>query len=239
MIEKHLMKLRARSAVSVEEEALLRQLPSGTRSVAAKTTIIRAGEQLTTSTLLLHGLMCRYKDLRDGQRQITEMHVAGDFVDLHSFTLKQLDHNIMALTPCEIAAVPHERLTRLTEESPHLTRLYWFSTNLDAAVHREWELSLGRRSAHSRIAHFFCEMQARLSLVGLASQSGYALPITQIDLAECAGMTSVHVNRVLKDLREQKLAEFSRGCVKILDASRLRRLAEFDDAYLYLGEIPL
>jgi CRP-like cAMP-binding protein len=239
MIDKHLMKLRARSAVSPEEEVLLRRLPSATRSVAAKTTIIRAGDRLTTSTMLLEGLMCRYKDLRDGQRQITELHVSGDFVDLHSFTLKRLDHNIMALTACEIATVPHERLTVLTEQSPHLTRLYWFTTNLDASVHREWEVSLGRRSAHSRIAHLFCEIQARLRVVGLADETGFAFPITQIDLAECAGMTSVHVNRVLRDLREEKLVEFRRGRVSILDGSKLRRLAEFDEAYLYMNEVPL
>jgi CRP-like cAMP-binding protein len=145
----------------------------------------------------------------------------------------------MALTPCVIAVVPHERLTRLTEESPHLTRLYWFSTNLDAAVHREWEVSLGRRSAHARIAHLFCEMKARLDLVGLADAHGFAFPLTQIDLAECVGLTSVHVNRVLKDLREEGLAQFRSGRVSISDVPRLRRLAEFDDAYLYLDRLPL
>src|SRR4051812_41828248 len=113
MIEKHLLKLRARDEVSDEEERVLRALVSETREVAGKVTIIRPGQPLSTSTLLLEGLMCRYKDLSEGQRQITELHVAGDFVDLHSFTLKRLDHSIMALTPCRIAVVPHERLRAL------------------------------------------------------------------------------------------------------------------------------
>ena len=131
------------------------------------------------STLLLDGLMCRYKDLRNGSRQISELHVSGDFVDLHSFTLKKLDHNIMALTPCRIAQVPHERLKAITEQFPHLTRVLWFSTNLDAAIHREWVLSLGRRTALARLAHLFCELHARLQIVGLTDGLDYKIGLTQ------------------------------------------------------------
>ena len=234
MIEKHLMKLRARGDVSAGEEQVLRSLPVDARKVTAKATFIRAGERLTTSTLLLDGLMCRYKDLRDGQRQVTELHVAGDFADLHSFTLKRLDHNIMALTQCRVAIVPHERLKRLTEEHPHLTRLYWFTTNLDAAIHREWEVSLGRRNALSRIAHLFCELHTRLALVGLADDTGYDLRLTQADLAECTGLTSVHVNRILRELREQHIVEFRSGRVRMNDLPKLKRIAEFDPEFLYL-----
>ena len=136
----------------------------------------RTGRELTVSTLLLKGMMCRYKDLRNGERQISELHVAGDFVDLHSFTLKKLDHSIMSLTPCTIATVPHQKLAAITEQYPHLTRVYWFHTNLDAAVHREWELSLGRRSALAKIASLFCELHARLAIVGLTEGSNYPLP---------------------------------------------------------------
>ncbi len=147
MIDKHLMKLRARDDVSAAEEAAIRDALGPVRDVPAKAVVIRAGERLSASTMLLDGLMCRYKDMRNGERQITELHVSGDFVDLHSFSLKRLDHNIMALTPCRIAPVPHDKLTRITEQHPHLARLYWFTTNLDAAIHREWEVSLGRRTA--------------------------------------------------------------------------------------------
>lgn len=234
MIEKHLMRLRARDLVSAEEEMAVRNAVSETRGVPAKTTIIHAGQLLSSSTLLLDGLMCRYKDLRNGQRQITELHVAGDFVDLHSFSLKRLDHNIMALTPCHIALVPHRALNSITERHPHLARLYWFSTNLDAAVHREWMLSLGRRSALSKVAHLFCELHVRLGLVELAGDAGYDLALTQIDLAECVGMTPVHVNRLLRDLREQGAVEFGKGRVTIGNLHLLQRIAEFDPAYLYL-----
>ena len=183
MIDKHLLKLRARDDVSEVEESLIRSFVSPATEIAAKKTIIRAGDRLSRSTLLLEGMMCRYKDLANGSRQITELHVAGDFVDLHSFTLKRLDHNIMAMTPCVIATVDHADLKRMTEEAPHLTRLYWFTTNLDAAVHREWELSLGRRTAISRTAHLFCELQVRLGIVGLADDKGFDLALTQVDLA--------------------------------------------------------
>jgi CRP-like cAMP-binding protein len=238
MIDKHLLKLRARDEVTAEEEAVLRALVSEVRDVAAKATVIRAEQRLTTSTLLLEGLMCRYKDLSDGQRQITELHVAGDFVDLHSFTLKRLDHSIMALAPCKVGVVPHERLKALSENYPHLARLYWFTTNLDAAVHREWELSLGRRSAIARIAHLLCELRVRLGLVGLTEGIQFRFPLTQVDLAECVGLTPVHVNRTVRSLRDSGAADIRRGRVTILDAARLEAIAEFNPNYLYLEREP-
>jgi CRP-like cAMP-binding protein len=238
MIEKHLMKLRVRDAISAEEEAALRAAIGDVVQYAADQTFVTAGEDLTNSTLLIEGLICRYKDLSDGQRQITALHVPGDFPDLHSFTLKYLDHNIMALTPCTVVQFPHIKLQTITEEHPHLARMLWFATNLDAAIHREWEVSLGRRSALERTAHLFCELQVRLSIVGLATEREYALPITQADLAECLGLTPVHVNRVLRELREGGLVEFRGGKVVIGDFAELKRVGEFDPAYLYLDRRP-
>lgn len=238
LIERHLMKLRARDELSEAEEQAIRSAVSETRDYPADRTVIRAGEELHESTLLLEGIMCRYKDLRNGQRQIMELHVGGDFVDLHSFSLKRLDHNVMTLTPCRVAIVPHERLKTITEQYPHLTRVYWFSTNLDAAIHREWELSLGRRSALSRMAAFFCELHVRLEIVGLTDGLAYDLPLTQTDLSECLGLTPVHVNRTLKELREQELVEFRDRRVTIRDLDGLRNAGEFDPAYLYLERRP-
>ncbi len=238
MIETHLMKLRARDELSAEEEQAIRGAVSEIRDYPADRTFIKAGEELDHSSLLLEGIACRHKDLKDGQRQITELHVAGDFADLHSFTLKRLDHQVMTLTPCSIAVVPHEKLKEITEKHPHLTRVYWFATNLDAAIHREWELSLGRRSAISRMAHLLCELRLRLGLVGLAGELEYDLPLTQSDLAECLGLTSVHVNRTLKELRERGVVEFRSGRVEISDLPSLEKIAEFDPAYLYLERRP-
>jgi CRP-like cAMP-binding protein len=238
VIEAHLLKLRARDEITAEEEQALRGMMSEVREVRADKTVIRAGEELSFSVMLLEGLLCRYKDLRDGTRQISELHVLGDYADLHSFTLKRLDHSVMALTPCRIALAPHDRIERVMTEHPHLARMFWFMTNLDAAIHREWVLSLGRRSALSRTAHLFCELRVRLGVVGLADETGYDLALTQVDLAECVGLTSVHVNRTLKELRERGLVEFRGGRVAIRDLKGLERVAEFDPAYLYLEKRP-
>jgi CRP-like cAMP-binding protein len=236
MIDRHLMKLRARDEISAEEEQALRDALGQVLHYPADHTFITPGQELTCSTLLLEGVLCRYKDLSDGERQITELHVAGDFADLHSFTLKHLDHNVMTLTPARIVQVPHEKLKGITEQYPHLARVLWFLTNLDAAIHREWEVSLGRRNALQRTAHLFCELQVRLGIVGLASESEFDLPLTQLEVAECLGLTSVHVNRVLKELRERKFVEFRSGRVTIADLAGLRRIAEFDPAFLYLDK---
>lgn len=239
MIERHLLKLRLRDTISAEEEAAIRGTILDTVVHPAGRTIVRAGEELNYSTLLLDGLLGRYKDLKNGQRQITHVHVAGDFADLHGFTLKRLDHSLLALTPCTIARASHAKLRHITETLPHLTRVMWYSTNVDAAIHREWEVSLGRRSAIQRAAHLFCELHARLGVVGLADPDGYALAISQAELAECLGLTPVHVNRVLRELRERGLVEFRGGRVAFQDLASLKRLAEFDPGYLYLEPQPL
>ena len=201
--------------------------------------IVRSGMTLSASTLLVDGLVCRYKDLADGQRQIMELHVIGDFLDLHSFLLKRLEHNVGSMTAVRMATVPHGAIRHITETQPHLTRLLWFSTLLDAAIHREKILSVGRRSALARIAHHFCEMKVRLSLVGMAGDSSYRFPLTQTDVADVTGLTPIHVNRMLKQLRDQRLMTFRGGEVEIHDWQGLKRVAEFDPTYLYAGPHPL
>ncbi len=233
-----LLKLRVRDVVVPEEEAVLRASIGEIREHPAGRTIVRSGTTLSASTLLVEGIVCRYKDLADGQRQIMELHVAGDFVDLHGFLLKRLDHNIGTMTAVKIALVPHDALRGITETHPHLGRMLWFSTLLDAAIHREKILSIGRRSAVARIAHILCELMVRLRLVGLADDSGYALPLTQADLADVTGLTSVHVNRMLKKLRDEKMLTFRGGRVAIDDWEGLQRLAEFDPTYLHLERRP-
>lgn len=233
-----LLKLRVRDVVGREEEEVLRASVAEIRNHPPGRTIIRSGTTLSASTLLVDGILCRYKDLADGQRQIMELHVAGDFVDLHGFLLKRLDHNVGTMTPARIALVPHDALRGITETNPHLGRMLWFSTLLDAAIHREKILSIGRRSAVGRIAHIFCELLVRFRLVGLADESGYPLPLTQADLADVTGLTSVHVNRMLKKLRDMKLLTFRGGRVTIEDWEGLQRVAEFDPGYLHLERRP-
>ena len=234
MIDKHMKKLRLRCEVSASEEEALRAVLQGPFDHQAEQVIVRRGERLNSSILLLEGLLARYKDLSNGQRQITHIHVPGDFADLHGYTLGYLDHNLITLTPCRIARAPHTGLLAITNRFPHLTRAFWFSTNLDASIHREWEVSLGRRNAIERAAHLLCEIQSRLLVVGAAEGDSFRLPITQNQFAECLGLTGVHVNRVLRELREAGLADFRGGRVTIHDRPGLEALAEFDPLYLYL-----
>ncbi|WP_246167139.1 Crp/Fnr family transcriptional regulator [Sphingomonas piscis] len=238
MIECHLLKLRARTDINAAEEQAIRDLVSDVREHPADTVIVKAGDELSASTLLIDGILARSHNLAEGGRQITELHVAGDFADLHGFTLKRLDHDLVTMSKCRTAVVPHDRLIRLTEEFPHVARCYWFGTNLDAAIHRVWEVSLGRRRASPRMAHLFCEMHVRLGIVGLTDGLSFNLPLTQDELADCLGLTAVHVNRTLKDLRERELIDFRSGRVIIHDLDGLRELAEFDPAYLYLEKRP-
>jgi CRP-like cAMP-binding protein len=233
-----LLKLRARDVVGEEEEEVLRASVGELREHQAGRALVRSGTTLNASTLLIEGIVCRYKDLADGQRQIMELHVAGDFVDLHGFLLKRLDHNVGAMTPVKVAMFPHDALRGITETHPHLGRMLWFSTLLDAAIHREKILSIGRRSALARIAHIFCELAVRLRMVGLGSETGYDLPLTQADLADVTGLTSVHVNRMLKKLRDDNLLTFRGGTVTIDDWDGLQRIAEFDPTYLHLERRP-
>jgi len=232
------MKLRARDHISAEEEQAIRDSVGEYRDYPVDTVIVRAGERLSLSTLLTDGLLARAYQLREGGRQITELHVAGDFADLHGFTLKRLDHDLVTMTRCKVALVPHDRLKGLTERFPHLARVYWFGTNLDAAIHRMWEVSLGRRRAPPRMAHLFCELYLRLKIVGLTENNSFNLPLTQDELADCLGLTPVHVNRTLKELRERELVEFRSGRVTIKDLPGLEEIAEFDPAYLYLERNP-
>ena len=237
-LDRLLMKLRARDLVGDDEERVLRASVVEVKDISAGRTLTRAGVTVSNCTLLVEGFIARYKDLADGQRQIMEVHVPGDFLDLHSFLLKRLEHSIGSLTPVRVAYVPHDALRKITEDHPHLARLLWFSTLLDAAIHREHIVSVGRRSAASRIAHLICELQVRLEVVGLSRDMRFALPLTQSDMADATGLTSVHVNRMLKRLRDEELVTVRGGEVTIHDWDRLQRIAEFSTDYLYLERRP-
>ena len=237
MISVHLKKLKRRTELSSEEERAVREAIAEIREVPADQVIVRSGEELNSSTVLLDGWMARSKDLAGGERQVTELHVAGDFADLHGFTLKRLDHDVVTLSNCIVGVVPHERLQRITEKFPRLARIYWFTTNIDAAITRELALSLGQRSAMSRMAHLFCELYARLDAVERARPDGYEFPLTQRELAECLGLTVVHANRTIQELRRRGLVELESRQLTKLNRAGLEGLAEFDPYYLYLDRV--
>ncbi|WP_425229514.1 Crp/Fnr family transcriptional regulator [Sphingomonas sp.] len=233
MLTRRFLLGRTRDALSEEERRVIEQSMSGVRTIPARTCVTRRGEPIHQSIMLLDGFMCRYLDDREGYRQLVSIQVPGDFVDLHGFPLKRLDHDVVTLGVCTVAVYEHRTLAEIQATYPRLTRWLWFSTLLDAAIHREWIFRLGRLGAEGRVAHLFCEMNARLEMVELAADGRFSLPATQADLAEACGITGVHVNRVLRLMRERELATFRAGEVRILDRKRLAALAEFDPIYLY------
>jgi CRP-like cAMP-binding protein len=209
---------------------------SEVRTFGRRRTVIRRGTALDTSLYLVRGYMCRTIDNNQGDRQLVSVQVPGDFVDLHGYPLKVLDHDVSTLTEVEVALVPHANLDALVAEEPVLARKLWFSTLLDAAIHREWIFKLGRLPSHGRVAHLICETELRLRAVGLSDGQRFELPLTQPDVAEICGLTSVHVNRVFRDLREQGLCTVRSGRVEVHQPQALARLGEFDPAYLYIDE---
>ena len=237
MIDAHFRKLRKRDTISAQEERAVRGLVAETRRARPHQTLVRKGELVHQSMLLVDGWLGRAVDLQSGERVFTELHVPGDFADLHGFTLKRLDHDLVALADSTVAIVPHERLVGLTRDFPHIGRVYWFSTNVDAAIHRQWLVSIGR-SAAARMAHLFCELFLRLEVAGLTRGPTYDFPITQEQLASCLNLTPVHVNRTLQALRRDGLIEVANRQVTILDFPALQERAEFDPSYLYLDRHP-
>lgn len=200
-------------------------------------TLIRAGVPAEYSTLLVDGQLGRVFYMSEGKRQIVALHVPGDFVDLHSLLLKRLDHDVVAMSEVRVALVAHSTLRKLTETEPHLARMLWLLTVIDAAVHREWIGRLGH-SAAVRIAHLLCELQTRLAIVGLATAEGFPIDLTQADLGDMTGLTPVHVNRTLRKLREAGLAIVRDGFASIPDLRKLQDFAGFDPTYLYLENRP-
>ena len=239
MIAVHLKKLRKRVEISAEEERVIRDSVAETKRVGPDQLVVRSGQELSVSLMLLDGWLARIKDLAGGERQVTQLHVAGDFADLHGFTLKRLDDDVATLSDCKIGVVPHETIREITERYPRLARIFWFSTNMDAAIQRELALSLGQRSAISRMAHLFCELFVRLDVVGKVSDDGYEFPLTQRELSECLGLTVVHANRTLQELRRRGLIELGNRRLTIHDRRGLDGIAEFDPSYLYLDRIDL
>lgn len=223
---------RLRKAMTPEERQAVEDLVGAPRQLDDGEVIVHRGDLCETSTMLVSGFVVRTIE-RNGKRHIVGVQVPGDFVDLHGFALKRLDHDLVALGPAEIGPVPHSELKKVLDDAPHLTRLLWFSTLLDAAVHREWVLKLEELPAPKRAAHVFCELWHRLELVGLAQKGGFSIPMTQIELASMCGATPVHMSRALRDLREKGLATFRHGRMKCPDRRALERFCEFDPSYLY------
>lgn len=226
-------KLELFAPLSSDDAALLDSVVQRKRAVPARTGIISEGEQPSDVRLVFSGFACRYKLLPNGNRQILAYLVPGDFCDLHVFILKEMDHGIETISPCEIVEIPRARILELIHR-PNIARALWWVALVDEATLREWLVNLGQRDAGHRIAHLFCEMHLRLKSIGLAQGDTFSLPITQTELADTMGLSSVHVNRSLQDLRGAGLVQFKSGNLTIPDIKRLWQWCDFKSNYLHL-----
>ncbi|MDO5693494.1 MAG: Crp/Fnr family transcriptional regulator [Pseudomonadota bacterium] len=228
--------LNHRSAnLSTEEHAVLRAAMTEVREYGPKELVIIAGHELDASLLLLEGFMGRFVDDPGDSRHMMAFHVAGDFVDLHGYPLKRLDHDVRTLTSARAAVLPHEKLDVIQRQHPRLALKLWYLTMLDAAMHRQWIIRIGRLRALGRVAHALCETNARLFAVGLSDGVHFELPLRQVDFAAVCGLTGIHFNRVIRELRERGLATFRHQVVDIHDLPALVQLGEFQADYLYLN----
>jgi CRP-like cAMP-binding protein len=225
-------KLELRDQLSEDEKKVLRSVIGPPRPVPAHVALVREGDRPTESILLLEGYTARVVELSEGHRQITSLHVPGDFIDLHGFLIKTMDHGIVSLGPCQVSRVPHAELRRITEHYPHLARLLWLTTLIDTAIQRRWMAAIGRQSALSRLAHLLCETYVRQKEVLLHAEGSVYLPMTQSVLSDVLGVSPVHTNRIIQEMREGGLVEWRGSVVVIKDWDRLADLGEFDPAYL-------
>ncbi|KQV83378.1 Crp/Fnr family transcriptional regulator [Rhizobium sp. Root1220] len=234
MIEALLLNLESRDLVSQSEKQRLRDIIRVGRTFAPGEDLVEEGMRPSYSTLMVDGLSARYKQMADGSRQFTALQVPGDFVDLHALLLRKLDHGIVALSPCRVGFADHADLKKLTETMPHLTRLLWLNTIVDAAINREWIASMGRRSKTAHIAHLICELYVRLRTVDRVDGWSFQLPLTQAELADVVGISLVHANKTLQALRRQETFVWEARVLTITDWPRLCEIAGFDETYLSL-----
>jgi CRP-like cAMP-binding protein len=215
----------------------LRDLPNKTRRLERHGHIVREREKTTHSCLMLSGFAIRYKIVVGGARQIVSIHMKGDLVDLQNSFLGVADHTIQVITEAEVAFIPREAVKELAFDRPRVGMAMWFDTLVDGSVFREWIANVGRRDAYTRIAHLLCEFSLRLKVAGLGEASEYELPMTQEQIADCTGLTAVHVNRTLKSLEAEKLiARRTSRTVTIGDWRKLAEAGDFDSTYLHLRQ---
>ncbi|SDO32664.1 cAMP-binding domain of CRP or a regulatory subunit of cAMP-dependent protein kinases [Methylobacterium phyllostachyos] len=221
------------------ERAAILDLPYTVRNLPARHDIVRFGDQPSQCCLVLQGWVSRYAALSEGERQILSFYIAGDIPDLQSLHLERMDHHIATLTASTIAFVAHDELHRLFRRCPSLIGAMWRETLIDAAHYRERITSLGRRQALGRVAHLFCELYLRQRSMGLTSGLSCPMAPKQAELADALGLTSVHLNRVLRTLRMRGLVTLGGGVLTIEDWDELAAVAEFDPTFLHQTGLPV
>jgi CRP-like cAMP-binding protein len=227
-------KLDTIAALSAVDRQMLLGLPLNIKRFDANQDIVSEGDRTKQCCLVIEGLACRYKMIGSGERQILSLHIPGDIPDLHSLHIEKMDHSLGTLTPVTVGFIPHDAVRLITRTSYRIAEAFWREALIDAAIFREWMVGIGRRSASSRIAHFLCEFVTKMKAVGLSDGVTCALPMTQPEIADALGLSTVHTNKKLRELRQMKLVQIRAGRIKILSWSGLCELGEFDPLYLHL-----
>jgi CRP-like cAMP-binding protein len=221
---------------AADRQAIL-DLPCRTKRLERHAYIVREREKATQSCVLLSGFAVRHKIVVGGARQILAIHMKGDLVDLQNSFLGVADHSVQVLTESEVAYIAAGAIKKLAFDHPRVGMALWLDSLVDGSIFREWIANVGRRDAHTRIAHLLCEFALRLEVAGLGEATAYELPMTQEQIADCTGLTPVHVNRTLRVLEAEKLIERrSSRTVIIGDWKKLAEAGDFDSTYLHLHE---
>jgi CRP-like cAMP-binding protein len=230
-----LHRLERLNALSAHDRQLVAELPLTVANFSANQEVARHGEVPSRCTLVLGGFLYGHKHVNGSRRQITSFFVPGDLADLHTLHLAPLDHGLSTLGPAVVAFMPHDAFSDMLDRSPHLTQAFWRDTFIRLAIMREWVTNLGRRDAIARVAHVVCELAFRLQNVELAQNFSFSIPWTQTDLADACGISNVHANRVVQELRRLGLIEWDSRKVTIRDWNAVAKIGDFSDEYLQLG----
>lgn len=230
-----LIRMRRYPFLGDEDLRVLRALTSGrTRTVAARTEIAPEGGGVGTVRILRQGWACRYRSLPDGRRQILSFMLPGDACCLSSHLPGVTDHALASITPLTVSEVPRSEVRAAAAARPGLADAFGWAEAATLSIQREWTLSLGQRNAHERLAHLLCELHLRLDSVGMTAGGGFLAPLTQVDVADALGMSSVHVSRILKDLRDDGLVRGKSRTVNLPNLREIHRFARFSPGYLML-----
>jgi CRP-like cAMP-binding protein len=217
-----------------EEVASLLEMPMQIETLRADQDIVREGDRPSRSCLMLEGYAAMFKVTPTGKRQIVAFHIAGDIPDLQSTQLEVLDTSLGTLTPAKVAFIRHEAINHVCERHFRIARAMWRQTLIDAAIFREWVVNVGRREALNALAHVMCEFVIRMRAMGLTQGAECELPMTQAELGDALGISTVHVNRTLQELRAAGLITLRGARLTVLDWERLKEVGEFDPTYLHL-----
>lgn len=233
MLNRFVNKLSALAALSDSDTAALSEATRFSKRYPVRSDLIREGDRPGPVFVMLEGWACRYKVLPNGSRQIVGIMMPGDACDLHVALLAEMDHSIQTITPALVAKVDRIAMDALLLSHPAIAKAMYIAQLVDEGTMRAWITSMGRRSSVERVAHLVCELYIRARNVGLVVEPEFVMPLSQLLLADALGMTPVHLNRVLKEIRLSGAMTVSRGKVAIADPSRLIRIAGFDEAYLH------